>query len=857
MADDTFGPGIAETTVAYDDRRLDPSYATEDRTEPAPVWPQSQYLRELIERAEPKPAGPDLRLLEGAIRRQLRTVGLFREIVALRPNDPKKKLADPMTKTASLFVILFPGEGRDKTGVKDLNDKVLGYDLTNKFIAARHEEIEKVFPPPPAPLAGPRFTTLGQDYKTATIFAVGKKPEEFTTSLVQLDQGLRARLLDVLIEAEKTVTDEKKLKEIRTLKRTLERNKKYRFDFLFGAGTLDMRGHEMDLVFRLLTETLKGAGMGRFAAKAAELSRFVREVGQGRGVDKPAKGHDGRGRVFDIDIYLKVARAARDIKEMILAPVRKNLTADFQSTYVNGVWTYALLVYKRLFWTNPEVIRDVRKKLLAEPPRQDGSKAYLGVQRQLLELLLVTFNLIDLIKDFVTVEFYEYHWTYHVDCLEALEQLGRLRTRNDPPRPGDPPKDPNETVDWPRLTRLLTRDFRPRREPFIVHSRASEYQFFSYSSDHRDRVFFSMDIRDLGVDLMSLYETSTKVIDDFKYGELDLMFQTFLSSDQIVERKRFTYDSVVAVFREFHGRLSAIRDAQTTTERAFGCPVTPLGLPDFESSVKVMLGGDEIFVAAHPLFAAVEHEIIAKLARILFAGEPLNMRTAVAYSAAPLLPPGRPTRPTVGPRISPEQRRENQLAHDEAMALAGDATGLLKPLERTHRRIERLIDMLEANDKKAKKGPAHRKSLESLRVPQLYARVKRGEARRLPDSVYRLLRRLLSAEDLRRALETKVVELVDLGGTVVDGVKLEAQLEELRKQVRQDVGWDNYHVDVVLLTKEPTLPKWLVEFVNKWMKIYYPDKPTPPSDPRIRRQPPAAPPPVQTALVGGGRPTVG
>lgn len=61
----------------------------------------------------------------------------------------------------------------------------------------------------------------------------------------------------------------------------------------------------------------------------------------------------------------------------------------------------------------------------------------------------------------------------------------------------------------------------------------------------------------------------------------------------------------------------------------------------------------------------------------------LNMRASIAFSSA-----------------DPQYRKDVQLSHQEAMKLAEVAPNTLKRLERTQRRIERLIDMLEANDKK-------------------------------------------------------------------------------------------------------------------------------------------------------------
>jgi hypothetical protein len=810
---DGFGPSVAETTVGYEDARTDPRYTSDRSREPAPVWPESQVLRELVERGPARPTPDERKLLATSLGRQVKTLGLYREmdsLLAARHRPPKE---------ATLFAMLFPGEGRDNTGIKDLNDKVLGYTYTNTFILARQEEIGKLFPPPEKAPAGPRFMTLGQDYKTATVIAAQKTqdqaPLDFAKELVTLDARLRQRLLDVLALAAKDPENKSRLPEIDKLTRVLTKNPKYRFDFLFGCGHLVIDGHVMTVAFRLLTETLKAAGMARFAAKTPGLVRHIRQYAEGRGVDDPVKGHDARGRRFDTGVYLKVTGAAADLKNAALTLNARDLVRDLQTVYVDTVWTVAFLIHKRLYWANPDVIRDVRKGLLKPPELGDGTKRSFQAQVDLLELWLVTVNIIDIIKDFTIGEFTGVLWRYHIDASDALRQV----------------RNSQDEVDWSLLGRLLTRDLRQTQEPVIVHGNASEYQFFAYASDHLDQIFFSMDIRDLGVELTTHYEVATKEIIDKQLGERDLLAQTLASTDPIVERRRTVHDAVVAVFRKYHGKLQHGAGLVAAADRAFGGPVARTLPPDFRTSVRVMLGGDEVFVSAHPYYALYEHEIIRDLAQPRLGDRALNMRTGVAYSSA------KRTMSHSRPRTSDPQRRENQLAHDRALTLSTNATGVLKPLERAHRRIERLIDKLEANHKKAVRGQYYRPRLANLRLLRLYARVRTAYADILPDTAYRRLRRLLHQEDLIKSLETRSVELVDHStGAIVDGAQLMSEVEKLEKEVRKEVGADNFHIDAVLPTR---IPKWMekavdvgLELREEWMK--------PPAAPT--RPPPAAPP---------------
>ena len=784
MADDAaFGPFVAETTVADDHPMgIDPRLSADDKGEPAPVWAASQRLREVVERQEPLPPAVDRLLLVTEIQRQLVTLGLYREVtrVLTGPLDPRSAVG--------LYAILFPGEGRDNTGIKDLNDKVLGYHLTSQFIVARQDEIKAIFPPP-GDKPGPGFFTVGQDYKTASIVAIGKQPEEFVKDLVRLDARLRARLLEFLKKAEQDPDAASRRKAISDLQRAL-RDEHYRYDFLFGANSVPARGQAVDIVFRLLTETLKGAGSARFAAKVKSLRKwYVQRLAKGR-AEPPQQGHDPRGREFHTANFLRALQTADDIKKLAAAGPHRDQPLDFYAIFVNKVWTATFLPYYARFFGNPDMVRDVRKRLLERPTIWEGLKYDYEVQRELLELWLVALNMIDFVKDFVSAEYPHAVRTHHTEGLIRLVQL----------------LNPAEIIEWSRLTRFLTRDIRQTSpDPFIVQGTASEYLFYSHAADQPNQLFFTMDIRDLGVELMAYYEAAQMAIQD-KLTGINLMQATLRSTDVIVARKRFTYDSVVAVFKKHHPAAS---QAALEATQAFGTLLSTGTMPEFRDSIRVMLGGDEVFVAAHPYYAGVAHLIVADLSRIKFQDRPLNMRTGVAFSTADLARAN--GRPLSGPFISDEQRKANQRAHNKAVQLAADSHGLVKPLERIHRRIELLIEKLENNPKKKDLAPHHRKRLADLRLLDLWVCVQRGTSKSLPPVTYARLRRLLAGGDIVGAVGTTLVELVDLAGKVVDARKVKQLAAELEAAVVRDVGRDNYHIDGPPVTK---MPKWIEKLLD-------------------------------------------
>jgi hypothetical protein len=225
-------------------------------------------------------------------------------------------------------------------------------------------------------------------------------------------------------------------------------------------------------------------------------------------------------------------------------------------------------------------------------------------------------------------------------------------------------------------------------------------------------------------------------------------------------------------------------------------------IPDFDHSVQVMLGGDEVFVAAHPYFSRYVADIIGDLDKTQFKSDShgrdigsrfLNMRVSVAFSSAKKVQAG-----VSNDGVSAAQKLENQIAHDKAMKLSGNAAGALKRLERTQRRIERLIDMLLANEKKKKLAPPFTDRLTKLGIMRVFARVQYAHVGPISTRDYAALVSLLEQEDIVGAQKTKLVELVDFDGNIVDAKKLTDDAAKLEADVRAAVGRDNYHMSSLL-----------------------------------------------------------
>lgn len=811
---DDVDAGIAEHQPGHAQRREDPRYLFDPEKHTAPpVWAESQRLRQIVEAVVKGtvPDGPMRGALRAALERQLPTLLLWKHASQERPARPRGEGA-----TATLYVIVFPGESTDGTGLKQLNDKVLYYDLNTKFIRERQRIIKEIFGGAPG---GTGFITVGQDYKTASIVAVAKTRRAFAAELLRLDVKLRAALRAALTEAEHEAAKETnaakrkaRLREISAVCTAIGK-KKWRFDFLFGAATrAASKSTEIEIVYLLLTEALKAAGVARFIAKADAVGRWR---GAATGIARrhravpDDKNDDDRGKQFDPESFReKTLAATKAIRDVMSQGASVKSAFDYMNIYVNGVWTVPWVIYhpdEQRLVANPDVIRDARKRALTSPPMKAGVKGSFRAQVQLLELWLVAINTIDLIKDFVVPEFKNELVWYHRRAEEVyaeLEGTGR--------------------VNGAQLEKVLTRDLRQGPDPLPVLGRASEFQFYAHASDYANRIFFVMDVRDLGVDLMIPYELSSDEMLGRRLGGERLMAETFWSSDPINRRKRATYEAVVDEFRKAHWR--ATRDAgwRRHVLRAFGVGgggVEPM--PSFERSLEVMMGGDEFFVAAHAAYAGHEAEIIAGLDQRLHYGLPLNLRSAVAYSSATWAKRA----PTAPP--SPDQRARNADAHSEALALASSAPNTLKEFERTHRRIERLIEKVprdprrqpKADPKRDKnreeKAKKYREELGKLGLLELYARAKHSEPGLMKPGPLRLLLAALAAGDPRKAAAVSEgkFDLVDFRGEAVDERKLSQAALALENRVERDARRNNVHIDPPPIMQKPKLPKWLKEIL--------------------------------------------
>lgn len=765
------------------------------------VWISSDNLRKLLKdrNDQNEKVREELRT---ALTFQLSTLVLYSRIGTVFENISKLNVSRKNVQLG-LYVILFPGSAKDNTGLKDLNEKVIGSWYCTKFIRLRFDAIKTIFEVGDSGTARDRkFEVVAQTYKTAFILTEKGTREEFAKKLSQLDDMLRLMLLAVLDEAEndpelredKSKQAAQQRKEIKNLRKKLNK-KGYRFDIFFGLTILKgIRKLKLENVYLLVTESLKGVGIARYVAKvnSKKLTRATRKNVELIKPDSPKL--DARGKRYEESSYMKASDAGEKIKALFIKGYTSTNPYMLNEVWVDKVWTLGFVTRRNLYLGNPDVVRDVRKKKLDTPPALSNN-GY-PMQKELLELWLVILNLLDFVKRFNSRDFHVGVQNYHDEASEVFNQLSHYQAQGN--------------VNWDKLEKVLTHDLSYKKR--AVTETASEFQFYSYAADHAMRIFFSMDIRDMGVDLMLDLELSNIEIGRHRYRDIQLMEETFRSSDAIEERRFFTYDQVMNVFKQFYDQLVANPSAaMSAAQEAFRGKVNDK-LGTFEEAVQIMLGGDEVYVAAHPLFAEHIPLIIAKLDQIPYdENRTLNMRTSIAFSSAK----------NVKDPFNPKEREIVQKSHDQTMKLAEKAPNTLKDLERIHRRIERLIEMLEANDRKATKAPPYRNALDKMPLTKLFARVKYRRAEQMPNRTYYVLLRALKAGDIKAANEDqKWVELVDFNGNVVDEDKLKNDAEALENRVKRDVGSDNvrFHPPPIY-----EIPKWMKKLLDWWA-----DKPNDP-----------------------------
>jgi hypothetical protein len=708
-----------------------------DESEVLPVvWSRSDAVTRALDSDLVTPESRSI-LLQ-AVERQLNTAWYYL-LLRLDQFVAKETAAAPQW---DFFALVFPGETKDNTGVKDLNDKVLGYHLNNRYREEYQAEIRKIF-------NAHQFHVVGQNYKSA-YFARPSKDDgrlSFDRALVELDTALRRILLELLDEQKKRTKAGEELRE------KLRREEQYRFEIFYGmstvaneAGAASSTGAAvtwqeiglinsaqpvgtspqnrarsapgtMDTLFRAVTETLKAAAMSRILYN---VNPYTRDIVPKIPVDEVL---DRRGQTFVDSNYAKFAGIARIVKAL----VHRSRFPDYNNIYINTVYTKTFLEMGR---ANPDVIRDVRKKQFDGPPPLEQIGLDSNKQQVWLEVWLTGLNTLDFIKDFHTAtEYPDLIHEYHDKVVQAILDL----SVDTPP------------VDLGRVKDVIDKDLR-QRQAIAIFGTGSEYLFYSKVSNYSERIIFSMDLRDFGVDVLANYDVVNEKVVAEKLQGRALLQATLQSTDWVALARRRAYASTEKILRTYHGRIG----------RAKG----------FAEDVQIMLGGDELFVATHSQFAPHITSILKDMD-----AEQLNLRCGIARSVA---------RAAAGDK----QRLNNQMAHQDAMSAADMTGGVLKYFERAHSRVQRLIAKLSDDESDGKQG--FLRELNDLQLLKMYAEFvmpPRSRSAQHVDKTLRRLRQQIASDDA-----ADHVKLYRFDGTEVSQETLRSETARLERRVREKVG---------------------------------------------------------------------
>src|SRR6185295_6342038 len=168
-----------------------------------------------------------------------------------------------------------------------------------------------------------------------------------------------------------------------------------------------------EAVYLLVTEALKAAGVARFIAKAATVGKHsgaATQIAWHYSADGDDEKDDDRGKLFaDYEFHrtLAATAAVRDVMSTEITNTG-NILLDYMNIFVDGVWTVPWTMYQpeeQRPIANPDVLRDARKRLLRDPKLREGLKDTFKSQVLLLEMWLTAVNTIDLVKDFLALEF--------------------------------------------------------------------------------------------------------------------------------------------------------------------------------------------------------------------------------------------------------------------------------------------------------------------------------------------------------------------------------------------------------------------------------------------------------------------
>jgi hypothetical protein len=502
----------------------------DDQEKTKPQWQQATAQGEALDAAKAGTANRQQRdLLANELKRQVPYLALSAAV----ENDGARTVISVVT----------PGGG--ETGIKTMNDDVLGYSGTNQLLAERNKVMAEVF-------AKHGMTVVQADYKTSTIVST-KSPTELAgamrDALTELDAAMRSRLQDALLagqvhwqsklqDGSEIVRKDaaKRLANIGKLLAKLDSDPSFGFQVHLGAA--EISGGSTASYAQVVSAAMN-------ASKAAIMARSA-------GVDRTGAdiGHE-RGLIFSAEHFKKFAEETVAIRDRLAT-----MTLPW-----NGKQRTIVRPDGRL---DPDLARAARKKEIdrssftKDPNDKDPNDA------------------LDLLDDYMA----------RINAADHMTSSLAREVTSDDARVTDAKKllstlESDQAID--AATASGVENELTRGTP--QSGTANEAQFFARAGASQDRVVLNADIIDLGIDVIN---ANAEAIGRIAGGD-NIDTVSLGASDAVIEIKR----DAVAEFEEYYEQLLPKARA-LAVER--GRPDL-VAILDNEKSPLVLLGGDEVTVS--------------------------------------------------------------------------------------------------------------------------------------------------------------------------------------------------------------------------------------------------------------------
>ncbi|PTL78082.1 DUF4157 domain-containing protein [Vitiosangium sp. GDMCC 1.1324] len=624
-------------------------------------------------------------------------------------------------KAKIVITLVVPGGG--PTGVKTMNDKLIGYQLNSTLvIPARNSVLVEAFEGLPYnEKASESIRIVEQSYKsltmTTTIGDVARLQRLMAEGMRRVDLGMFRVLKDAFKEGKRNWTAEleknaankdseqykdakKRVENIDRVLADLERAgpEGFRFDMQFGLAEVRGGGAAMASEQTAYQAALE-AKMN--ASKAASMARSGGTDGQAA---QEAAGGDTRGRVFDEKAFLGFAASAAALRTQIIA--RGNILT------IAGRPQRIFVEQAGQLLPNEHILRDVRKDKITKDELPSNEHA----QLELIKKYMNHINAFDFFKGFTSKE--------SVDVLPGrMKQAQALADALRENRPVDPAQ----------VQAMLEQDVTGQIVPQM--GTASEAAFYNRARTSSERILINADIIDLGLDALMTYTRQMEAVSAKNLKGEELFRASKEATDALIEFKRRASDEVQKIHEQFRQR--AIADLEKKPNRT---PEEDAVLKQLrqETNALMLLGGDEITLSLHPALQSYIPELVQAVARAC--------RGRVAVTQA---------------RTAPEKAGDEAArveAHQKAMKAADPAANVLKGFEVELRKLNQMVGQVE--------DVARRRSaqemVDTLALDQFFADVdpKTGEVK---------LRRLGSGvevleSDLKAQIQETKKQIHDLYG---------------------------------------------------------------------------------------------